>query len=392
MTLKALSNKLSSLEDELETMKQDKTKNTGKSNEIETTKTNEMKNVNQNINATKPKVEPKENDVNECDLTLDLESINKTLQAAQDKKSSKPLHIKLPSMPNICQPPQLSETSAESESKKIETKPVIVGKPQNNEKKMNAAINSLDTGSLLLLLDKLKVYFKEIEAEKKQNEEFRSTLLESVNAQNTQILHLLSQLAAQQKQMDTLKNEVTSLTAKVEKYENNANNDNSDKPQWRNMKKQIMPSSMIMTTQNVNKIYDNNENEIALKDIKNVIEASRPNKTYKTQQILTNTDWKCISNELSEKNVDSVEYGGIPQQPYTIQKHATKKKRSFLPSTTTQEEQIQRVLPPQPVPKHTKNKKSKIQSFVSVPESMEMNNSNYIMTNYPKVRIERYHK
>ena len=399
MTLKALSSKLSTLETELENMKQLNIKQTATNVDQENVEPN-IQNKNQEEQEKHENENPQTvNTMNECDLTLDYESIEKTIQAAKQKKSSKPLHIKLPEMPNIniSQPPQLSKSPTESTN--VEAKKINIVTQQNEEKKMNAALNSLAVPSLLMVLDKLKIYFKEMQSEKKQNEEFRTTLLESVNAQNTQILHLLSSLASQQKQMDDLKIEVSSLKTKLQKYENSnvrtvANINNSDKPQWNN-NEQIMISNLI------------NNNDIALRDIKNVIEESRPNintnntNDSKHQIMLNNTDWRSISNVLQPKNASRIEYSGIPQQAYTIQRHQQGKqckqgkRRSFIPSTISGEP-MERIAmcPPQPVPKPKKKnvKKQGMQSFIEIPDDIQMNNSNYVMTNYPKVRVERFHR
>lgn len=58
---------------------------------------------------------------------------------------------------------------------------------------MSKALESLYVSSLMMLLDEMKIYFKEIQIEQKENEEFRSSILTSVNAQNIQILHVLSE-------------------------------------------------------------------------------------------------------------------------------------------------------------------------------------------------------
>eukprot|EP01083_Nonionella_stella_P178407 630125_1 len=355
MTLHALTEKLSSLENELETMK---LINNNNNESMENTIANDSTNATEDDNTHM-------NDIG--NITLDLDGINQTLNAATKiKKATKTLHLKLPSMPSVhvTQPPQLQHNN------ECTKEPETVATPQDESKSINTALHSLDVPSLLMLLDKLKMYFKEIQNEKNQNEEFRSTLLESVNAQNTQILHLLAQLASQQKEMDQLKETVVSLTAKVDQCEasnRNGMNANSE-PKWSN----CIPK----------------HNEIALKDIKNVIEETRPD-AYKTKQMLQNTNWKSISNVLVPKT-DSFECNAAPQQPYTVKKH----QRSFLPP---RQEQIQRITPPQPIPKPNPNKSKKMlyikpnnqQKFIAIePDISSHNNPN----NYPMIRVERFHQ
>ena len=69
-------------------------------------------------------------------------------------------------------------------------------------------------------LDKMKIYFEDIQIGHQQNEEFRSSILTSVKAQNIQILHLSSQSAAQQKEMDELKGTVSTLKDNVKRISN----------------------------------------------------------------------------------------------------------------------------------------------------------------------------
>merc|ERR1711971_248947 len=141
--------------------------------------------------------------------------------------------------------------------------------------------------------------------------------------------------------------------------------------------------------------------EVALKDIKNAIEESRPSQ-YRTQAMLNDTDWKSISNVLAPKQ-PAFECETVPPRPYTIQKH---QRRSFLPTPTPtspqhaiQQEQVQRVVPPQPV---SKPKKSKKQHVKYIPQNVEpvrgFLNAQEAMNigpepgPGPRFRVERFHQ
>ena len=91
----------------------------------------------------------------------------------------------------MSQPPQLSVSSGTdltNEAPKIST-----SVDNAEDKAVSKALESLYVSSLMMLLDEMKIYFKEIQIEQKENEEFRSSILTSVNAQNIQILHVLSE-------------------------------------------------------------------------------------------------------------------------------------------------------------------------------------------------------
>merc|ERR1711933_275997 len=134
--------------------------------------------------------------------------------------------------------------------------------------------------------------------------------------------------------------------------------------------------------------------KIALEDIKNIIEETRPNGTYKAQKMLSDTDWKSISNALPPKQ-NAFKHGSMPQKAYTVQKY---KKRLFLPTQPMQqtvsapsssEEQTQRIAPPQPVPKPTVKKSQQMPKFVPVPNNVRCvvaDNNRISVANYPKVR------
>eukprot|EP00485_Elphidium_margaritaceum_P019432 CAMPEP_0202727150 /NCGR_PEP_ID=MMETSP1385-20130828/184980_1 /ASSEMBLY_ACC=CAM_ASM_000861 /TAXON_ID=933848 /ORGANISM="Elphidium margaritaceum" /LENGTH=490 /DNA_ID=CAMNT_0049393389 /DNA_START=64 /DNA_END=1536 /DNA_ORIENTATION=+ len=294
VSVKALTHKLSSLEHELESMKR-ATENGEVIQQQENKKNKENENENENV-------------------SFDMERIHHTLNAVADRRTSKALHITLPSASASTPEPSTSAT-----------------------------VSALDARSLLMLLEKLKAYFKEIEIEKKQNEEFRSTLLESVNAQNTQILHLLSQLASHQKLIDSLQDELKALKSTSCKSRPNSN---MNAPQW----VPFQPSTSSVQTAAATLGDDDG---IALRDVKHILNQVRPQRT----------------------SVDAVQLPNavMPPKPYTVQKYS---RRSFLPSSQSQTEQI--AIPPQPQPQPQPRPKP--------PRLSEP----VVVINHPEIRVERF--
>jgi len=196
---------------------------------------------------------------------------------------------------------------------------------------------------------------------------------------------LLAQLASQQKEITALKDEIASLKTKCEHIQREDNMQSISAPKWSN--------NVTM------------KDKIALEDIKNILEETRPNGTGKTELMLSNTDWKSISNALPQKQQSFKTQDSLPQKAYTVQKYT---KRSFLPSEPVQtsrfiqdhtssssgaEEQTHRA-PPQPMPKPIA-KKRHIPKFVPVPESLrtvKVIEQNVNVMSYPKVRVERFHQ
>jgi len=396
MTLRALTQKLSSLENELETIKTNKSPNS-----LGVKSREESARRRAGLDDDVEIIESADND-NGAEITLNLESIEKTLNAAKEKRGGKTVHLTMPSMPsmpsvpsslsNVSQPPQMAPQRISTE---VDSKEDVA---------TNKALGSLDVSSLMMLLEKMKIYFKEIQIEKTENEEFRSSILTSVNAQNTQILHLLSQLAAQQKEMDQLRDTVATLTDKLTAFERTGPVHSA--PKWT----KSAPNA-------VNAMAVDGDQEVVLNDIKNAIADSRPN-ALRTQTVLQDTDWKSISNVLAPK-YDTFPSDTMPQRPYTVQRHHTVQKRSFLPSAPPQEPPKRKMIlpskqseqgtlhrvapPPQPVPKPiskvpvpvggaSRFKKQSQRKFVNIQQAMNETASNRICDNMPKVIVQRLKK
>ena len=416
-TLQALTEKLSILENELETIK------TVKSREQSPRKvmsdTNAMENE-ENISGL-------ENGLNGGDMDFNMERIQKTLKAAEEKRAGKTINLTMPTMPsmpsmpsmssvqknpptasisnitsNMSQPPHLSVSSG---ADRINEAPRISTSVDTAEDKaVSKALGSLDVSSLMMLLDKMKIYFKEIQIEKKENEEFRSSILTSVNAQNTQILHLLSQLAAQQKEMNELKETVTTLKDKVSTLESAGSMHSG--PKW------TKSSSNMMNSIATRGGSYHSQHEIEINDIKKAIADSRPS-TARTEAMLESTDWKSISNVLTPK-YDTFQNSETPQNPYTVQRHKVTQKRSFLPSAPvqssmtmkailpskeTEDAMIQRAAPPpQPVPKPqpamaggtaSRFKQQSQRAFLNIQQAMNDTAHNASGGGYPKVIVQK---
>jgi len=418
MTLKALTSKLSVLENELESIKMVKSQEPSpKKKTVTVSDTENMASLANRLNAV---------DLNVNDLDdFNMERIEKTLKAAEAKKTGKTVHLTMPSMPSMSSPSLPPQLATKTTVTIPEVAQISSGVESKEDKKVNEALGSLDVSSLMMLLDKMKIYFKEIQIEKKENEEFRSSILTSVNAQNTQILHLLSQLAAQQKEIDELKDTVDTLTNKLTTFQTASASHSG--PKWTKSTANTANTESAavfgtLNTRSTRSTPQSQHHEIALNDIKNAIADSRPS-AHRTQQMLQETDWKSISNVLTPK-YDTFPNNEPPQNPYTVQRHKVVQKRSFLPSAPVQSSMTMKAIlpakqredgndgmahrvapPPQPVPKPkpavsggaaSRFKKQSQRAFVDIQQAMNETVSapSVISTNtiYPKVIVQRMHK
>ena len=95
----------------------------------------------------------------------------------------------------------------------------------------NININHVDNNDLSSIVDKIKHYVREIENQREQYQTFKNTVLESMNAQNTQILNLVSTVASQQTQITKLQQTIDKLqnTNQNININQNDNKDSNDK-------------------------------------------------------------------------------------------------------------------------------------------------------------------
>jgi len=332
-TLKALTSKLSALENELESIKTKKSQSNSTANSPEKARKRGIEEDAENIAGM----------ANGGDLDLDdfnVDRIEKTLEAASAKRAGKTVHLTMPSMPPLpalsttastvtSQPPQLSELTTAGELHTAQSVPLRTHRTLPAE---TASGGSLNVSSLMSTMMKI---VKEMQIEKAENKEFRSLILTSANGQNTQILQLLSHSAAQQKEIEALRESVATLSDKVEKLESVGSVRNA--PKWT----KPTPKHATNSMSSMAKGGLDGHHEIAMSDIRDAIEESRPRQppsaypSNRTQTLLQNADWKSISNVLTPKH-DTFQNSEVPEHPYTVQRHnaapKTRPKRSFLPS------------------------------------------------------------